>query len=129
MASATFSSGASSAGSRRVCAAAGPPNAAASPASNPPPMTSRRSTMRSSSYCDGRGRRSVLHIDLAGLPELLGLLTHPLAQRVGARQVVVRRVVAHLLRQLHRAELRTTHRAEVRDLRTVGRKRLVVIRA
>ena len=39
------------------------------------------------------------------------------------------RVVAHLLRQLHAAELRPAHRAEVRDLRAVGRQRLVVVRA
>ena len=35
-------------------------------------------------------------------------------------------VLPHLLRQLHRAELRTAHRAEVRDLGAVGRQRLVV---
>ena len=38
-------------------------------------------------------------------------------------------IVAHLLRQLHRAELRSAHRAEVRHLGAVGRQRRVVVRA
>ena len=39
------------------------------------------------------------------------------------------RVLAHLLRQLHAAELRAAHRAEVRHLGAVGRQRLVVVGA
>ena len=76
--------------------------------------------------CHLRSNELRLDVDLAGLLELLRLLRIlPSAPRCQ----VVRRVVAHLLRQLHRAELRPAHRAEVRDLRAVGGQRLVVIGA
>ena len=45
------------------------------------------------------------------------------------RIVQRRRVVAHVLGDLHRAELRPAHRAEVRDLGASLRQRLVVVLA
>src|SRR5262245_20879545 len=63
-----------------------------------------------------RGRR--LHVDFALLAELDRHFFH-----AGCG------VVAHLLGQLHGAELRPAHRAEVRHLGALGRQRLVVVRA
>src|SRR5262245_40004544 len=67
-------------------------------------------------------------IDLAAaLPELFGFFPEPLDDRGGLlRDAVLRRVVAHVLRDLHRAEVRSAHGAEVRDLRALRRQRLVV---
>src|SRR5690348_11136886 len=71
--------------------------------------------------------RSGLRVDLrTALHELDGLGVHALAQRVLVGEALLRRVVAHVLRDLHRAEVRPAHRAEVRELRAVLRQRLVV---
>src|SRR5438093_12079653 len=71
---------------------------------------------------------SAAAVDLAAaLPELLGLLAQALRERGGLlRDAVLGGVVAHVLRDLHRAEVRAAHRAEVRDLRAFGRQGLVV---
>src|SRR5665213_2105499 len=61
-------------------------------------------------------RARVRHVDLgAGCQEFRRLLGHP---ALG--------VLAHVLRDLHRAEMRAAHRAEMREFRAVGRQRLVV---
>src|SRR3989454_12691315 len=67
-------------------------------------------------------------VDLAAaLPELLRLLPeHPRDRGRLLRDAVLGGVVAHVLRDLHRAEVRAAHRAEVRDLRALRRQRLVV---
>src|SRR5262245_25405753 len=67
-------------------------------------------------------------VDLAaGTLELGGLVAKALGQRHGlGGHALPGRVVADLLRDLHRAELRPAHRAEVRELGPVGRQRLVV---
>src|SRR5438093_1649605 len=71
---------------------------------------------------------SRLPVDLAsGRPELGGLLLESLdhGRRLLA-DTTLRRVLADLLRDLHRAELRPAHRAEVGELGALGRQRLVV---
>src|SRR3989454_6964639 len=67
-------------------------------------------------------------VDLAAaLPELLRLLPEPLRDRGRLlRDAVLGGVVADVLGDLHRAEVRPAHRAEVGDLRALGRQRLVV---
>src|SRR5438128_1851213 len=67
-------------------------------------------------------------VDLAAaLPELLRLLLEPLHERRGLLGDAVRGgVVAHVLRDLHRAEVRPAHRAEVGELRPLGGQGLVV---
>src|SRR5712691_3291586 len=71
------------------------------------------------------GRRAV---DLAArLSELLRLLLEPLHERRGLLgDTVGGGVVAHVLRDLHRAEVRPAHRAEVGELGALGRQGLVV---
>src|SRR3989442_2561666 len=62
----------------------------------------------------------------AALPELLRLLLEPLHERRGLLGDAVRGgVVAHVLRDLHRAEVRPAHRAEVGELRPLGGQGLV----
>src|SRR4051812_1010349 len=61
----------------------------------------------------------LLHAGLCGIRVERGLLVVAEACRI----------VAHVLRDLHRAELRTAHRAEVRDLVRFFRQRLVVVLA
>src|SRR6266849_6871236 len=74
-----------------------------------------------------RARRSLPGIDLrALLHELHRLHFHPLRERLRFRDAVLRGEVAHVLRDLHRAEVRPAHRAEVRELRAFLRERLVV---
>src|SRR4029453_397382 len=67
-------------------------------------------------------------VDLpAALPELLGLLAEPLHDRSRLlRDAVLGGVVADVLRDLHRAEVRPAHRAEVGQLRALGGQGLVV---
>ena len=60
------------------------------------------------------------------LHELDRLRLHPLGERLGLGDALLRGVLAHVLRDLHRAEVRAAHRAEVRQLRAVLRQRLVV---
>ena len=67
--------------------------------------------------------RRLIDIHLAAhLPEFLRHLRHALFFVVQSSGVV-----AHVLRDLHRAEVRPAHRAEVRDLHAVLGQRLVVI--
>src|SRR5213593_4652230 len=67
-------------------------------------------------------------VDLAAaLPELLRFLLEPLHERRGLLGDAVRGgVVAHVLRDLHRAEVRAAHRAEVGELGPLGGQGLVV---
>src|SRR2546422_2973596 len=67
-------------------------------------------------------------VDLAArLPELLRLLLEPLHERRGLLgDAVGGGVVAHVLGDLHRAEVRPAHRAEVGEIGALGRQRLVV---
>src|SRR5712691_11793262 len=67
-------------------------------------------------------------VDLAAaLPELLRLLLEPLHERCGLLgDAVAGGVVAHVLGDLHRAEVRPAHGAEVGELGALGRQRLVV---
>src|SRR6478736_1006132 len=66
-------------------------------------------------------------VDLrARLDEFDRLRLHPLRKRVAFVQSLLRRVLADILRDLHRAEMRTAHGAEVRELRAVLRQCLVV---
>src|SRR5579871_5536403 len=50
---------------------------------------------------------------LPGLSKRVGLLAQPRGHGVGRRDPLRGRVVAHVLRDLHRAEVRAAHRAEV----------------
>jgi hypothetical protein len=50
----------------------------------------------------------------------------PLASASWSETPELRRVVAHILRDFHRAEVRSAHRAEVRELGAVLRQRFVV---
>src|SRR6185312_11251768 len=63
---------------------------------------------------------------LAGLAKRLGLLAQAGIHRVGRGDPLRRRVLAHVLRDLHRAEVRAAHRAEVRPFGRGRRQRLVV---
>src|SRR5437667_9565359 len=67
-------------------------------------------------------------VDLAAaLPELLRFFPEPLRDRGRLlRDAVLRGVVADVLGDLHRAEVRPAHRAEVGELRALGRQGLVV---
>jgi len=69
--------------------------------------------------------RSGAAVDLAAaLPELLRLLAKPLRDRRRLlRDAVLGRVVADILRDLHRAEVRPRHRAEVGDEPTFASSR------
>ncbi|CAM2159159.1 200 kDa antigen p200 [Paraburkholderia tropica] len=60
------------------------------------------------------------------LDELDGLHFHAFFQGFVVAHALLRREVAHVLRDLHRAEVRAAHRAEVRDLGRVLRQRFVV---
>src|SRR5204862_2637387 len=73
-------------------------------------------------------RRSARPVDLAAaLPKLVGLLAQPLRERDRLRcHALLGGVLADLLRDLHRAELRPAHRAEVGDLRALRRQCLVM---
>src|SRR5438034_11360225 len=62
----------------------------------------------------------------AAVAELGRLLSHPRLERALFLEPVHRGVLAHVLRDLHRAEVRPAHRAEVRPFRRFGRKGLVV---
>src|SRR5665213_3788175 len=62
----------------------------------------------------------------APVAEGAGLLAQPGVERLVRRQTLRGRIVAHVLRDLHRAEVRSAHRAEVRALGRRGRQRLVV---
>src|SRR5262252_4146220 len=87
-----------------------------------------RTPRRSRPARDAAGDRCLkLPVEVsAALAELVGLLRHPLREGLSLGDSLRRRVVAHVLRDLHRAEVRTAHRAEVRELRALGRQRLVV---
>ena len=67
-------------------------------------------------------------IDLAAaLPELLSLLLEAVHERRGLLgDAVAGGVVAHVLCDLHQAEVRPAHGAEVGELGAFGRQRLVV---
>src|SRR5258706_8048474 len=74
-----------------------------------------------------RWKRSGLLVDLrALLHKLHRLRLHPLRKRFLVAHAVLRGVVAHVLRDLHRAEVRAAHGAEVRELGAFLGKRLVV---
>src|SRR6185503_15642337 len=68
-----------------------------------------------------------LAVDLpALLDEFHRLGLHAFAQRGLVAEAVLLRIVAHILRDLHGAEVRPAHRAEVRELGTVLRQRFIV---
>src|SRR5688500_17972994 len=70
---------------------------------------------------------SALQVNLRTLlAELYGLGLQAALECFLIGQPLFRRIVAHVLRDLHRAEVRPAHRAEVRELGTVLRQRLVV---
>src|SRR5581483_4660337 len=80
----------------------------------------RRSGMR-------RSGPSQLAVNLGALLlELAGLLLHALGQRRLLVHALPGGVVAHVLGDLHRAEVRAAHRAEVGQLGALLRQRLVV---
>src|SRR5205807_10090075 len=62
----------------------------------------------------------------AAFAELGRLLGHPCLERALFFQPMRRCVLAHVLRDLHRAEVWPAHRTEVRPFRRFGRKGLVV---
>src|SRR5258708_2263796 len=67
------------------------------------------------------------HVEaLPGRVERLGLLAQPGGERLVLGEALLRGVVAHVLRDLHRAEVRPAHRAEVRALGGGRGQRLVV---
>src|SRR6185369_4853502 len=69
-----------------------------------------------------------LSIDLrARLLELFSLLLQAAFERDHFAQILLCRVLPHLLRDLHRAEVRAAHRAKMRELCPLLRQRLVVI--
>src|SRR6185369_1687006 len=73
---------------------------------------------------------SLLLLDVnlgAGLFKLLGLLLQPALDRNHFIHVVLGRVLANLLSDLHRAEVRAAHRTEVRELGSLLWQRFVVI--
>src|SRR5512135_1629621 len=71
--------------------------------------------------------RSGLRVDLrALLHELDGFRFHAFREGVAFVQALLCRVVAHVLRDLHRAEVGAAHRAEVGELGAVLRQGLVV---
>src|SRR5439155_27234783 len=59
--------------------------------------------------------------------KLLGLLFHPHAQCRLFIDLFLRRVLAHVLRDLHGTEMRTAHRTEVGELRAFLRQSFVVV--
>src|SRR4051794_2918902 len=66
-------------------------------------------------------------VELAALfHELDRLHFHSALERLRLRQALLRGEVAYVLRDLHRAEVRSAHRAEMRELGAFLRKRLVV---
>ena len=58
--------------------------------------------------------------------ELDCFFLHSLLQRFVGRESLLLRILAHVLRDLHRAEVRTAHRTEVGGLHRILRQRLVV---
>src|SRR2546421_11879852 len=63
----------------------------------------------------------VSYIDLGSLLfELLSLLAHASFERLGVLETFLRRVLAHILGDLHGAEVRTTHRAEMSQFGTLS---------
>src|SRR5215212_10964984 len=88
-----------------------------------------RRTFTRSVLSGGPGRQVALVKLRAGGDELGGLLSHPLTQCGLFVDLLLRRVLPHLLRDLHRAEVRAAHRAEVRELGALLRERLVVVLA
>src|SRR5688500_2436972 len=74
------------------------------------------------------GLTSLLVVNLRPvLLEWLRLLLHsPLERFLLVGKPLLRGIVAHVLRDFHRAEMRAAHRAEVRELGTFLRQRLVV---
>src|SRR5262249_26832082 len=74
-----------------------------------------------------RARSLGARVELAALAhELDRLFLHPLLQRGLRVDAELARVVAHVLGDLHRTEVRPAHRAEVRQLRALLGQRLVV---
>src|SRR5690606_3147647 len=74
-----------------------------------------------------RPARSDLAVDLGALlDELNRLDLHALLEGLGLVQAFLGGVLAHVLGDLHRAEVRAAHRAEVRDLGRLLGQRLVV---
>src|SRR5262249_42850845 len=101
------------------------------------PNASTSLARRSASNCSGswmKGTGSFIGAStLAGyvhfgaaLAELARFVRHALCQRVVFGDAVFLRVIAHVLRDLHRAEMRAAHRAEMRELVRILRQRLVV---
>ncbi|KGD50920.1 hypothetical protein DP43_4898 [Burkholderia pseudomallei] len=87
----------------------------------------KKARVRAGFFGAARVRRSLAVIDLrAALHELDRLHFHPLLQRVVFRHALLSGELAHVLRDLHRAEVRAAHRAEMRDLRRILRQRFVV---
>src|SRR6476659_10378356 len=75
-----------------------------------------------------RSRRdSDLAVDLGALlHEFLRFLLHAALERLSLGESLLRRILAHVLRDLHRAEMRPTHRTEMRKLRTFLWQRLIM---
>ena len=69
----------------------------------------------------------LLRIDIHLLAHRFELLRH--LRHAGFFIIERRRVIAHVLRDLHRTEFRPAHRAEMRQLVRLLRQRLVVILA
>src|SRR4029434_541363 len=68
-----------------------------------------------------------LDVDLSSAClELFSLLAHPSFNRRLLIESLLRREIAHVLRDLHRAEMRAAHRAEMGLFRALLRQRLVV---
>src|SRR5690349_8731602 len=91
-----------------------------------PEITMRR---EASVLAPGAGGEFALIDFGAGGDELGGLLLHAGGERRLLVELVLRGVVSHLLRDLHRAEVRAAHRAEVRELGALLRQGLVVVLA
>src|SRR5439155_3721279 len=69
----------------------------------------------------------VSYIDLGPLLfKLLSLLAHASFERLGVIETLLRRVLAHILGDLHGSEVRTTHRAEMGQFGTLSRQGFVV---
>src|ERR1044072_7997658 len=96
-------------------------------------MTSMTPTSYSSRAASVLAPRAGGHVTLvklrAGGDELGGLLFHARFKRVALFEAGAGGVVADLLRDVHRAEVRAAHRAEVRELGSFLRQGLVVILA
>src|ERR1700694_1894305 len=110
--------------SLRWALAGSAPASAAAPTPAEVCSSLRRCLSMGSSFIAGALRPA---IDFAAaLHELDGLGFHALRQRFLLRNALRLGILPHVLRDLHRAEVRAAHRAEVRQLGTFLRQRLVV---